>query len=68
MINDEKPTHSSDKSKNEGIAALAKTINRITVIKGEESQKFVREFNENKVTSEFLDSCKKAGKLFGRRN
>lgn len=42
-------------------------INRITVVKKQESQKFVREFNENKVTNEFLESCKKAGKLFGKR-
>lgn len=49
------------------MAVLAKPINRIAVIKKQESQEFVREFNENKVTKEFLDSCKKAGKLFGKR-
>ena len=49
------------------MAILAKPINRIAVIKEKESQKFVREFNENKVSKDFLDSCKKAGKLFGRR-
>lgn len=31
------------------------------------SKEFVREFNKNKVTEEFLESCKKAGKLFGER-
>ncbi|MGN0242709.1 MAG: hypothetical protein ACI4CT_01465 [Lachnospiraceae bacterium] len=49
------------------MAVLAKPINRIAVVKKQESTKFVREFNENKVTKEFLDSCKKAGKLFGNR-
>ena len=49
------------------MAVLAKPINRIAVIKKQESQEFVREFNENKVTKKFLDSCKKAGKLFGKR-
>lgn len=49
------------------MAVLAKPINRITVVKNSESQEFVREFNKNKVSGEFLDSCKKAGKLFGKR-
>ena len=57
------------KSKKEGksMAVLTKPINRIAVIKRQESQEFVREFNENKVSKEFLDSCKKAGRLFGKR-
>lgn len=33
----------------------------------EDSQAFLREFNSNKVSEEFLDSCKKAGELFGRK-
>lgn len=49
------------------MAVLAKPINKIAVIKKQDSQEFVREFNKNKVTKEFLDSCKKAGKLFGKR-
>ena len=40
--------------------------NRMAVIKQENSREFVREFNKNKVSEEFLKSCKKAGKLFGR--
>ncbi|MBR1390496.1 MAG: hypothetical protein IJ567_03470 [Lachnospiraceae bacterium] len=51
----------------EDMAALAKPINRIAVIKRQESQEFVREFNENKVSKDFLNSCKKAGRLFGKR-
>lgn len=68
MINDEKITHSSDKSESEGIASLAKPINSMPIIKEQEAREFIYEFNENKVTEEFLDSCKKAGRLFGRRN
>lgn len=49
------------------MAVLAKPLDKITVIEQKDSPKFLREFNKNKVTDEFLDSCKKAGKLFGRR-
>lgn len=57
----------ANKEEGQKMAVLAKPINRIAVIKEKESQKFVREFNENKVSKDFLDSCKKAGKLFGKR-
>ena len=57
----------ADEKEGEGMAVLAKPIDKITVIKKQESQQFVREFNENKVSKEFLESCKKAGKLFGKR-
>lgn len=55
--------------KKEGIrmAVLAKPINRMPLIKKEESRNFVREFNDNKVSKDFLNSCKKAGKLFEKR-
>ncbi len=49
------------------MAVLAKPINKVTVIKEQETPNFVREFNNNKVSKEFLDSCKKAGRLFGKR-
>lgn len=48
------------------VAVLAKPVNRMTVINEQESRKFIREFNKNKVSTEFLDSCKKAGKLFNK--
>ncbi len=48
------------------MAVLAKPVNKISVIKEQESSKFMRDFNKNKVTKEFMDSCKKAGKLFGK--
>lgn len=55
-----------DKKEENDMVVLAKPINRINVIKEQESSKFVRKFNDNKVTKEFLDSCKKAGRLFGK--
>ena len=55
------------KKEGKNMAFLAKPINRISVIKKQESREFVREFNQNKVTKDFLESCKKAGKLFGKR-
>lgn len=47
------------------MATISKPINKVTVISEKESKNFVKEFNGNKVTKEFLNSCKKAGKLFG---
>ena len=57
----------TDTKERKHMAVLAKPINKMAIIKEKESRKFVREFNKNKVTNEFLDSCKKAGKLFGKR-
>ena len=48
-------------------AFLSNLFSNFSVIKRQESQEFVREFNQNKVTNDFLESCKKAGKLFGKR-
>ncbi len=59
-------TDYTDKKEGEKMAVLAKPINKIAVVRKQESQEFVRDFNKNKVTKEFLDSCKKAGQLFGR--
>lgn len=67
MYKEENKNRLADKKEGEGMAVLAKPINRITVIKSPESQTFVREFNGNKLTDNFLDSCKKAGRLFGKR-
>ena len=57
----------TDTKEGKHMAVLAKPINKIAIVKEKESRKFVREFNKNKVTNEILDSCKKAGKLFGKR-
>lgn len=51
----------------EEMAVLAKPVNKISVIKEKDSQKFVREFNKNKITEEFLESCKKATSMFTRK-
>lgn len=64
---DDGVNHVTSKKEVRRMAILAKPINRIAVIKEQESKAFVHEFNKNKVTDKFLDSCKKAGKLFGKR-
>ncbi|MBO5386698.1 MAG: hypothetical protein J6A59_00950 [Lachnospiraceae bacterium] len=46
------------------MAVLAKPINKIAVVRKEESSEFVKDFNKNKVSKEFMASCNKAGKLF----
>lgn len=48
------------------MAVLAKPVNRISIVKVENSREFIRTFNENKISQELLDSCRKAGKLFGK--
>ncbi len=47
------------------MAVIEKPINRITVIKADESRKFVKDFNSNVVTKEFLDRCEKISAFFG---
>lgn len=42
--------------------------NRMVVISASESANFIRQFNDNKVTPDFLASCKKAGQLFAHDN
>lgn len=68
MIISEKADKKSITDEKEGkdMAVLAKPINKVTVIKEQDSRAFIREFNENKVSKEFLDSCKKAGRLFAK--
>lgn len=48
------------------MAVLTKPINKVMVLNAQESRTFIDEFNKNKVTKEFLSSCKKAGKLFNK--
>lgn len=48
------------------MAVLAKPINKVSVIQERDSRKFVQDFNNNRVSKEFLDVCKKAGSLFGK--
>lgn len=49
------------------MTAVTKPINRMTIIKTKESAEFIKKFNKNKVSQEFLESCKKAGKLLSIR-
>ena len=51
----------------EQMAILAKPVNIVPVIKEKDSKIFIKHFNDSKVSTEFLESCKKAGKLFGTR-
>ena len=48
MDRNRKISHCTDKKEGKKMAVLAKPINRIAVIKKQESTKFVREFNMNK--------------------
>lgn len=66
MNNKEVRYHENEKE-GADMAVLAKPINRVSMIRKEESRNFVREFNDNRVSKDFLDSCKKAGKLFERK-
>lgn len=45
---------------------LAKPVNRKRVIPYQHSKQFISDFNKNKVSDDFLESCKKAGDLFGQ--
>lgn len=67
MRKEEKVNHATSKKEGKNMAVLAKPINRIAIIKKKDSHSFVREFNENRVSKDFLDSCKKAGKLFAKK-
>ena len=46
---------------------LKNPINRIIIIDKQKSPKFIYEFNNNKVTKEFMTTCEKAGRLFNKR-
>lgn len=47
------------------MAVLAKPSNKMVVIRVEDKKKFVENFNNSKPSKEFMESCKKAGRLFG---
>ena len=49
------------------MTTVTKPINRMTIIKTKESAEFIKKCNKNKVSQEFLESCKKAGKLLSIR-
>ena len=57
----------SSNEKEVGDMVLTKPINKIEIIKNDNTKKFIYEFNKNKVSTEFLSSCKKAADLFGKQ-
>ena len=68
QVNDSNKCKGRKRKKEEKkMAVLEKPINRVSVIKSEDSPKFIQEFNKNKVSKEFLNTCKKAGDLFAGR-
>lgn len=46
------------------MATIAKPVNRQVVIDSTKTKQFVKEFNRNKISDEFVASCKKASALF----
>lgn len=57
----------SSNEKEVGDMVLTKPINKIEIITNDNTKKFIHEFNKNKVSTEFLSSCKKAADLFGKQ-
>ena len=57
----------SSNEKEVGDMVLTKPINKIEIIKNDNTKKLIHEFNKNKVSTEFLSSCKKAADLFGKQ-
>ena len=57
----------SSNEKEVGDMVLTKPINKIEIIKNDNTKKFIHEFNKNMVSTEFLSSCKKAADLFGKQ-
>lgn len=47
------------------MTVLAKPVRTMPVIKEKDAKAFIEHFNESKVSAEFLETCKKAGKLLG---
>lgn len=54
------------KERDDTMAAISKPVNKVVVIDSKKTKQFLDEFNKNKATSDFLLSCKKAAKLFGK--
>lgn len=49
------------------MTVLTRLTNKIFLIDKNSSAKFINDFNKNKVSHDFLKSCKKAGRLFENR-
>jgi hypothetical protein len=48
-----------------GMATLAKPTNRMFIVKEKDAKNFIEDLNKSIASKELLESCKKAGKLFG---
>lgn len=46
---------------------LAKPSNKVPVIQVKDREKFVEAFNNSMPSKELLESCEKAGELFGQK-
>lgn len=42
-------------------------VTKMPIIQADKSREFIRQFNRNVGSSDFIDSCKKAGRLFKKR-
>ena len=54
-----------NKKEVEHMTVLAKPVRTMPVIKEKDTKAFIKHFNESKISTECLETCKKAGKLFG---
>lgn len=43
---------------------LAKPSRKMATVNSQDTPEFIERFNKNKISSEMLDSCAKAGRLF----
>lgn len=43
---------------------LAKPSRKMVTVNSQDTPEFIERFNKNKISSEMLDSCAKAGRLF----
>lgn len=46
---------------------ILKAINQAFTIKEGKMKDFIKEFNNNKISDEFLEECRKISKIFERR-
>lgn len=64
--NDTDNDKKKDDKGDDTMVAISKPTNKMTIIRSDKSKEFIREFNRNVGSSDFIASCKKAGKLFNR--
>lgn len=52
------------RGRDDTMAAVSKPINKVVVVDANKTKQFLNDFNKNKVSVDFMNSCKKAAKLF----